>query len=69
MLTAVGIVRPKALAEQWRIAIIIIAVIAAVITPTVDPLSMGLVMAPLSVLYFISIGLSFIAYAGRRRRE
>ncbi len=69
VLTAVGIVRPKALAEQWRIAIIIIAVIAAVITPTVDPLSMGLVMAPLSVLYFISIGLSFIAYAGRRRRE
>ena len=69
VLTAVGIVKPKALAEQWRIAIIIIAVIAAVITPTVDPLSMGLVMAPLSVLYFISIGLSFIAYAGRRRRE
>lgn len=69
VLTAVGIVKPKALAEQWRIAIIVIAVIAAVITPTVDPLSMGLVMAPLSVLYFISIGLSFIAYAGRRRRE
>jgi Sec-independent protein secretion pathway component TatC len=29
---------------------------------------MGLVMLPMTVLYFISIGLSYIAYAGRNRR-
>jgi sec-independent protein translocase protein TatC len=40
---------------------------AAMVTPTVDPVNMALVMLPMSLLYFISIGLSYIAYAGRRR--
>jgi Sec-independent protein secretion pathway component TatC len=30
---------------------------------------MGLVMAPMILLYFISIGLSYIAYAGRREKH
>ena len=45
---------------------VIIAVGAAAITPTVDPVNMGLVMLPMGMLYFISIGLSYIANAGRR---
>lgn len=65
VLTSVGLVQPKFLAEQWRLAIVIIAVLAAAITPTVDPINMGLVMAPMILLYFISIGLSYLAYAGR----
>lgn len=69
LLTSMGIVRPQPLAQQWRIAIVIISVFAAVITPTVDPVNMGLVMLPLIILYFISIGLSFMAYAGRRPRQ
>jgi len=68
-LTAIGYIKPKVLAEQWRIAIILIAVLAAAITPTVDPVNMALVMAPMSLLYFISIGLSFIAYRGRIRHQ
>ena len=67
VLTAVGVVKPKILAEQWRIAVVIISIFAAAITPTVDPINMGLVMLPMILLYFISIGLSYIAYAGRRR--
>jgi len=66
-LTAVGLIRPQVLAQQWRLAIVIIAILAAAITPTVDPFSMGLVMIPMIALYFLSIGLSFIAYAGRGR--
>ena len=68
-LTAIGFVKPKVLAEQWRLAIILIAVLAAAITPTVDPVNMALVMAPMSLLYFISIGLSRIAYKGRLKQE
>lgn len=68
LLTSMGAVQPKALAKQWRLAIVIIAVIAAVITPTTDMGSMTLVMAPMIVLYFISIGLSFAAHAARNRR-
>lgn len=68
-LTAVGFVKPKVLAEQWRFAIVLIAILAAAITPTVDPVNMALVMGPMIVLYFISIGLSRIAYRGRLRQE
>jgi sec-independent protein translocase protein TatC len=66
VLTSVGFVQPQKLKEQWRIAVIIISIFAAAITPTVDPINMGLVMLPMILLYFVSIGLSYIAYAGRR---
>ncbi len=69
ILTAMGLVQPKFLAEQWRIAIVLIAIIAAAVTPTVDPVNQGLVMLPMILLYFISIGLSYIAYAGRRNAD
>lgn len=68
ILTTMGLVQPKILAQQWRIAIVIIAIIAAAVTPTVDPVNMGLVMLPMILLYFVSIGLSYIAHAGRTKR-
>jgi len=67
VITAMGFIRPDAFARQWRLAVVFIAVAAAAITPTVDPVNMGLVMLPMVLLYFISIGLSYIAYAGRGR--
>ena len=68
VLTSIGFVKPGVLLKQWRIAIVIIAIIAAAVTPTVDPVNMGLVMLPMTLLYFVSIGLSYIAYAGRRKK-
>ncbi len=60
-LSAMGLVKPQVLLEHWRIAIIFIAVFAAIITPTIDPVNMGLVMAPMIVLYFLSILFSYMA--------
>ncbi len=65
VLTAMGLVKPGALRGQWRLAIVIIAVLAAAITPTVDPVNMALVMLPMILLYFLSIALSYVANAGR----
>jgi sec-independent protein translocase protein TatC len=67
ILTSIGLVKPAALAKQWRLAIVVIAIIAAAVTPTIDPVNMALVMLPMSLLYFISIGLSYVAYAAPRR--
>ena len=67
LLTSIGLVKPELLKQQWRLAIVIIAVLAATVTPTVDPVNMALVMLPMSLLYFVSIGLSYIAYAGRKK--
>jgi sec-independent protein translocase protein TatC len=65
VLASMGLVRARMLANQWRIAVVVIAVLAAAITPTVDPVSMTLMMAPMVVLYAVSIGLAYIAARGR----
>lgn len=65
ILAGMGIVTAKTLSSQWRLAIIIIAIVSALITPTIDPVNMALVMAPMIVLYFLSILLASIA---QRRR-
>jgi sec-independent protein translocase protein TatC len=67
VLSAIGLVNPKMLLSQWRLAIVIIAIGSAMITPTVDPINMSLVMAPMIVLYFFSIVMSSIAQAGRKK--
>jgi len=67
ILTSVGFVKPQMLLKQWRLAVVIIAIIAAAVTPTIDPVNMALVMLPMTALYFISIGMSYLAYAARRR--
>ncbi len=64
-LARLGIVKAKQLAQGWRYSVVAMAIVAAGITPTVDPVNMGLVMLPLMALYVISIVLA--AIAGRRR--
>ena len=66
-LAGMGIVRAEDLLRHWRIAIVIIAIVSAMITPTIDPINMALVMGPMIILYFLGIGLAFIAQ-GRREK-
>ncbi len=65
LLARAGILKADALKSQWRLATIIIAILAATITPTVDPLNMGLVMLPMLLLYIIAI--IFVAIAQKKR--
>ena len=66
-LAAAGLLNARQLTQQWRWAIVIIAVVAAVITPTIDPVNMALVMAPMILLYGLSILGAIVATAGRQR--
>jgi len=61
ILAKLGLVTASFLLKGWRYAVIIIALIAAVITPTSDPINMGILMLPLITLYFLSVGLAAIA--------
>ena len=63
ILAKLKIITGKQLLQGWRFAIVGISVLAAVITPTVDPVNMGIVMIPLACLYIISI---FLAWIGGR---
>ncbi len=61
IMAKMDLVTPQFLMKQWRFAIVIIAIAAAMITPTVDPFNMALVMLPLFILYGISILLAYLA--------
>jgi sec-independent protein translocase protein TatC len=49
-------------------AIVVIASVAAVITPSGDPISMIALAVPMLVLYILSIGVGAVILAIRRRR-
>ena len=66
LLSAMRVLAPGALLKNWRIAVVVIAVLAAVITPTIDPINMLLVMIPLIFLYAVSILMSYLA-GGQRK--
>jgi sec-independent protein translocase protein TatC len=61
-----GIITAVVLKDNWRYAIVGIAILAAVITPSIDPVTMLLTMAPLLVLYVMSI---LLARVGQRQFE
>ncbi len=61
IMAKLNLVTPQFLMKQWRFAVVIIAIAAAMITPTVDPFNMALVMLPLFALYGISILLAYLA--------
>ena len=63
-LAKLGFVKASQLIKYWRYAVVVMAVVAAVVTPTVDPINMSLVMLPLGALYVISIVLATIAGRG-----
>ncbi len=69
VLARAGLVSGRQMLRYWRQAIIVAAIAAAAITPTVDPVNMTIVMGPLLTLYFISVGLAFGLYSPRVPRD
>ncbi len=67
-LSLFGIVSPRFLWKNIRYAVLIIFVVAAVITPTPDVITMCVFASPMLVLYLISIGVSAMVHPARRRR-
>ena len=56
-LNRIGIFTLKAYLEKWRIAVLVIFVISMFLTPA-DPMSMILMAAPLTLLYFLGIAMA-----------
>lgn len=53
-----GLLTSANLREHWRVAVVGIAIVAAAVTPSIDPVTMILTMIPLVLLYLLSIGLA-----------
>ncbi len=65
LLARLGLVSPKTLTRQWRYAVVGVAFVAAAITPTIDPVSMMLVMVPLLGLYVLGVFMARAVYKPR----
>lgn len=57
ILAKLGLVTSKRLLTYWRHAIVIIFTVAAIVTPTNDPLSLMVMALPMVFLYFLTIGI------------
>ncbi len=67
-LSLFGIVTPKFLWKNFRYAILVIAIVAAIVTPTPDAMTMLIFMAPMVGLYFVGIAVSAVVTRRRERR-
>jgi sec-independent protein translocase protein TatC len=63
-----GIVTPKFLWKNVRYAILIIAIVAAIVTPTPDATTMLVFMAPMVALYFLGIGVAALVVRNKAKR-
>ena len=62
-----NIVTPKFLWKNLRYAILVIAVIAAIVTPTPDAMTMLVFMAPMIGLYFVGIGVAALVVRNKAK--
>ena len=68
-LQLVGVVTPRRLMQSWRYAMVSIAVIAAVITPSGDPITMSLLGIPMMILYFVAVLVGWLVVRRRPKDE
>ena len=66
VLARIGVVSASLLIRSWKISLIVILIVAAVVSPTGDIPNMLLFASPMMVLYVISIGIAWLF--GKRRQ-
>jgi len=69
VLGRIGLVTPKMMLKTWRYAVVLIAIISALLTPTADAINMLIFAAPMVILYFLSVGIVWIFGKQRRTDE
>lgn len=67
-LSLFGIVTPQFLVRNFRYALLVITLLAAVLTPSPDALSMVLFMLVLITLYFVGVGVSWMVVRKKKQR-
>lgn len=60
-LSRLGVTTARRMFGFWRYALVAVFIIAAIVTPTPDPLTQSLVAGPLFVLYFVGVFLAWLA--------
>jgi sec-independent protein translocase protein TatC len=64
-----GLVDAKFLLRQFRYAVLVIFVVAAIICPMPDPVSMCMFASPMLALYFVGIAVAWYAHPDHRKKK
>lgn len=65
-LSLMGIMSPRFMWKNFRYAILVIFILAAIVTPTPDIVNMCVFAAPMLALYALSIGVSWLVHPTQR---
>ena len=68
-LAFMGIMTPSFMIKQFRYAILVIFVLAAIVTPTPDVVNMCVFAAPMLALYALSIGVAWVVHPNQRNKR
>ena len=68
-LSIFGLVTPRFLWKNFRYALLLIVILAAVLSPTTDPFNLFIWSGPMVLLYMISIVVSWVFKRRRQKRE
>jgi sec-independent protein translocase protein TatC len=68
-LSLLGIVSAKFLLKNFKYAVLILVIIAALLSPTGDPVNLAIWSAPMILLYFVSIGVAFVIEKTKRKKQ
>jgi sec-independent protein translocase protein TatC len=68
VLNFAGILTGQSILKSWRVAVLIMALLAALATPAAEPMSMLLLMIPLTMLYFAAVGVAMLNDKRRSRK-
>jgi sec-independent protein translocase protein TatC len=69
LLAKIGIVDSRLLTRRWREAVVVIFVVAAIITPTWDPITMTIAALPMVLLYLCTIGVVKVIERNARKAQ
>lgn len=69
MLNFAGVITGSAILKGWRTAVLLVALFAAMATPSADVLSMFFLMAPMLGLYFLAVGIAMINDRRRAKKH
>jgi sec-independent protein translocase protein TatC len=68
LLNFLGILSAVSIRKSWRVAVFLSALLAAMATPTADPMSMFFLMIPLIALFYLSVGISMLHDKAQARK-
>lgn len=68
MLNFAGVLSARRMLRWWRVAVLLMFLFAALVTPTPDPFGMTILALAIAALYFAAVGVAFLNDARRAKR-